>query len=131
MLMCFKIENMVNYFNEYFVNIGRTLASKLDNVGPDSHQKYLKSPASNLFSLQLATEDTISKFVDNIPAKDSTGVDDLSTFKIKYVKPELLKAVNTTINQSLTTGICPNNLRLAKVFPFLKKVILPLYLTID
>ena len=121
MLMCFRIENMVNYFNEYFVNIGRTLASKLDNVEPDSHQKYLKNPASNLFSLQLATEDTISKFVDTIPAKDSTGVDDLSTFKIKYVKPELLKAVNTTINQSLTTGICPNNLKLAKVFPLFKK----------
>ena len=73
-----KTQTIVNYFNRYFVNIGHTLASKLNDVEPDSHKKYLKSPTSKLFSLQLVNTGAISKFFDNIPHKNSTGVDDIS-----------------------------------------------------
>ena len=109
------------YFNQYFVNIGHTLASKLNDVEPDSHEKYLKSPTSKLFSFQLVTEDAISKIFDIIPHKNSTGVDDISTFLIISVKFDLLKAVTTAVNQSLTTGIFPDNLKLPKVIPLFKK----------
>ena len=66
-----KTQTIVNHFNQYFVNIGHTLASKLNDVEPDSHKKYLKSPTSKLFSFQLVNEDTISKLFDNIPHKNS------------------------------------------------------------
>ena len=92
-----------------------------NDVEPDSHKKYLKSPTSKLFSFQLVNEDAISKNFDNIPYKSSTGVDDISTFLIKSVKFDLLKAVTITVNQSLTTGIFPDNLKLAKVIPLFKK----------
>ena len=78
-----KTQTIVNYFNQYFVNIGHTLASKLNDVEPDSHKKYLKSSTSKLFLFQLVSEDAISKIVDNDPHKNSTGVDDISTFLIK------------------------------------------------
>ena len=94
-----KTQTIVNYINQYFVNIGHTLASKLNDVEPDSHKKYLKSPTSKLFSFQLVNEDAISKFFDNIPRKNSTGVDDISTFLIKSVKVDLIKAVTTIVNQ--------------------------------
>ena len=116
-----KTQTIVNHFNQYFVNIGHTLASKLNDVEPDSHKKYLKSPTSKLFSFQLVNEDATSKIFDNIPHKNSTGVDDISTFLIKSVKFDLIKAVTTTVNQSLTTGIFPDNLKLAKVIPLFKK----------
>ena len=95
-----KTQTIVNYFSQYFVNIGHTLASKFNDVEPNSHKKYLKSPTSKLFSFQLVDEDAISNFFDNISHKNSTGVDD---FLIKPVKYDLLKAVTTTVNQSLTT----------------------------
>ena len=116
-----KTQTIVNYLNQYFVNIGHTLASKLNDVEPDSHKKYLKSPTSKLFSYQLVNEDAISKIFDTIPHKNSTGVDDISTFLIKSVKFDLLKAPTTTVNQSLTTGIFPDNLKLVKVIPLFKK----------
>ena len=56
----------MNYFNEYFVNIGRTLGSKRDDVELNTHQQYFKNPTSNLFSFQVVTEDTISKILDNV-----------------------------------------------------------------
>ena len=65
-----KTQTIVNHFIQYFVNIGHTLASKLNDVEPDS--------TSKLFSFQLVTEDAISKIFDNIPHKNSTGVDDIS-----------------------------------------------------
>ena len=116
-----KTQIIVNYFNQYFVNIGHTLASKLNDVEPDSHKKYLKSPTSNFFKFQLVNENAISNFFDNIPHKNSTGVDDISTFSIKSVNFDLLKAVTTTVNQSLTTGIFPDNPKLAKVIALFKK----------
>ena len=72
-------------------------------------------------TFQLVNEDAISKIFDNIPHKNSTGVDDISTFLIKSVKFDLLKAVTTTVNQSLTTSIFPDNLKLAIVIPLFKK----------
>ena len=44
-----KTQTIVNNFNHYFVNIGHTLAAKLNDVEPDSHTKYLKSPTSKFF----------------------------------------------------------------------------------
>ena len=108
------------YFNQYFVNIGHTLASKLNDVEPESHKKYLKSPTSKLFSFQVVNEDAIKKN-DKIPHKNSTGVNDISTFLIQFVKFELLKAVTTAVKQSLTTGIISDNLKLSKVLPLFKK----------
>ena len=96
-----KTQTIANHFNQSFVNIGHTLASKLNDVEPDSHKKYLKSPTSKLFSFQIVNEDAMSKIFNNIPYKNSTVVDDIST----SVKFDLLKAVTTTVNQSLTTGI--------------------------
>ena len=66
---------------------------------------------------QTIVNHAMSKFFDNIPYKNSTGVDDIST----SVKFDLLKAVTTTVNQSLTTGIFPDNLKLAEVIPLFKK----------
>ena len=55
-----KTQTIVNHFNQYFVNIGHTLASKLNDVEPDSHKKYLKSPTSKIFSFQLVNEDVMA-----------------------------------------------------------------------
>ena len=39
------------------------------------------------------------------------------------IKNEICESVTLIINQSLTTGIFPNKLKIAKVIPFFKKVI--------
>ena len=37
------------YFNQYFVNIGHTLASKLNDVEPESYKKIWKAQRLNYF----------------------------------------------------------------------------------
>ena len=63
----------------------------------------------------------MSKLIDNINSKNSSGVDELSTILIKLVKSDLLKPLTTIINQSLHTGIFPDKLKIAKVIPLFKK----------
>ena len=59
-----KTQTIVNYFNQYFVTLVTFFASKLNDVEPDSHKKYWKSPTFKLFSFQLhvVNEDAISNF---------------------------------------------------------------------
>ena len=40
---------------------------------------------------------------------------------LKLIKNEICESVTLIINQSLTTGIFPNKLKIAKVIPLLKK----------
>ena len=63
----------------------------------------------------------MSKLIDNINSKNSSGVDELSTILIKLVKSDLLKPLTTIINQSLHTGIFPDKFKIAKVIPLFKK----------
>ena len=60
----------------------------------------------------------MSKLIDNVISKNSSGVDELSTILIKLVKSDLLKPLTKIMNQSLHTGIFPDKLKIAKVIPF-------------
>ena len=106
-------ETIAHSFNKYFANIGSTLASGLKDVPDNSHMNYLNDPVSTFFSFQNVDEDTVSKLIDNINSKNSSGVDELSTILIKLVKSDLIKPLTTIINQSLHTGIFPDNLKIA------------------
>ena len=59
----------------------------------------------------------MSKLIDNINSKNSSGVDELSTILIILVKSDLLKPLTTIINQSLHT----DKLKIAEVIPLFKK----------
>ena len=114
-------ETIAHSFNKYFANIGSTLASGLKDVPDNSHMNYLNDPVLLFFSFQNVDEDTVSKLIDNINSKNSSGVDELSTILIKLVKSNLLKPLTTIINQSLHTDIFPDKLKIAKVIPLFKK----------
>ena len=47
----------------------------------------------------------------------------MSNNLLKLIKNEICESVTLIINQSLTTGIFPNKLKIAKVIPLFKKVI--------
>ena len=94
-------ETIAHSFNKYSENIGSTLASGVNDVPDNSHMNYSNDPVSTFFSFQYVDEDTVSKLIDNIDSKNSSGVDELSTILIKLVKPDLLKPLTTKINQSL------------------------------
>ena len=78
-------EEIVNKFNEYFVNIGPTLADKIPTfiVGDKS---FLEGDYKYCFSLFLTSPEEIKDIVTHITTKRSTGFDNVSIeiFKIVY-----------------------------------------------
>ena len=105
-------------FNNFFVNIGPSLASKITGNIPD-FKKYL--PASNPHSifLQPVTCNEISKII--ISAKEgSPGWDEINAKSVKCISNVILSALCHICNLSLEEGVFPRELKITKVVPIYK-----------
>ena len=59
--------------------------------------------------------------LNNLKPKPSCGYDGISTRLLKTCRLEICKPLTLIINQMLTTGIFPDDLKVAKVIPLFKK----------
>ena len=111
-------EVIANSFNEYFVSIGRKLAEKIQ---PAQHfSSYLNVPSETVFNFVPVTEQNISDIIKNLKNKSSYGHDCLSNILIKRIQNVLIEPLTFLINQSLSTGIFPNELKISRVKPLYK-----------
>ena len=109
---------ITNKFNDYFVNIGNSLANKIKSTG-DHFSKYLSGDYLQSFYMTPATEDEVNKIIHNL--KDSaSGWDEIPAKTIKSVKTDITGPVTYLCNLSFSTGIVPWELKLAKVVPIFK-----------
>ena len=112
---------IVNEFNKYFTNIGPTLAQSIHAPENKHYSDFLKTPITNNFNFSNVTEATVSKIIDSIKSKSSTGYDKLSSILIKKIKSPLIKPLVFLINQSLNSGVFPEALKVAQILPIYKK----------
>ena len=112
---------MANEFNNFYANIGPQLASSIDTNNKRPFDSYMNNPATTAFNFKHYTTDDTQKIIDSLKTKTSTGNDGISTQLIKVIAPGILKPLTALLNQSLKTGIFPNNLKLAKIIPLHKK----------
>ena len=109
---------IANKFNEYFVNIGCNLAAAIPQGGP-SYTTFLP-PAndSSIFIRPTNTEEImkiISKLSNSAPGHDEVKLNDVNSVVNSLIQP--LKYVT---NLSLSQGIFPDELKMAKVIPLYK-----------
>ena len=112
---------IVNKFNEFFINIGPNLISNVSTVSHETHHKYLTRNTLTSFNSSLVDENHIAKTLASLRTKNSSGHDGISTKLLKFISPALLKPLTIVIKQSLITGIFPDELKIAKVIPLFKK----------
>lgn len=107
--------------NEFFVNVGPKLSSKLGttNIDPLNFKVELENVPK--FSFNVVTTEEITKIIGDLQSKQSSGLDSISTKLLKQVKTEIAPHLTKIANQVLTTGIFPKMLKLAKVKPLYKK----------
>ena len=104
-------------FNDFFVNIGPTLKNKIP-VCTEKISDYIKRVPNSIF-LQPVSEDEIGKIVKNI--KDgSPGWDEISPAVFKLCLSHILTPFLHICNLSLSQGIFPEEMKLAKVLPLYK-----------
>ena len=107
---------IANAFNKFFVSIGSLLAKEIkSDVNP------LLYVDNNVNS--IATFEVTSNRVRNVIMSlknSSAGHDELPPFVAKSCIDEYIEPLTHLINESLRTGICPSELKLARVVPIFK-----------
>ena len=72
-------------------------------------------------TVSYVTHEDVNKTLLSLRTKTSTGIDGISVKLLKSLAPVLTNPLTLIINQSLTMGIFPSKLKMAKVLPLFKK----------
>ena len=110
---------IANKFNQYFAHIGSTLADKIPSA--PHFNSYLSTPVDSVFSFHTVTEENISHIINKLKNKVSYGHDSISNIMITRAHKPLIKPLTLLINQTLCTGIFPNDLKISRIRPLFKQ----------
>ena len=103
-------------FNEYFVNVGKSLAKHIvSNVDPMSYIVYSENAIQNVHT----TVDDIKTIVSQLN-NSAAGHNELPPSIMKQLCNEYCIPLSYIINSSIIQGDFPEELKLAKVFPIYK-----------
>ena len=112
--------DIANAFNFFFTSIGPELASKTrcDNL---HFSKFLSSPVTKTIFFNKTNQSEITSVTKLFESKTSTGYDGLSMKLLKQIIFSIAPPLEYIFNMSLSNGICPSLLKIAKVIPIYKK----------
>ena len=105
-------------FNEFFTNIGPSLASKIpaSNI---SFRNFLNSHSTQSMFLKPVSSEELNKIISSL--KDGApGTDDISANVLKCVTEDVLTPITHVCQLSLDQGYFPSQLKLAKIIPLFK-----------
>ena len=111
---------IANSFNTFFSTIAQKIEHKLIPTHK-THNDYLMSPNTESIFLFPTTEKEIIDNITGLKINKSTGPNSINTKILKLTKNIISKPLNKIINLSFSTGIFPDNLKIAEVIPIHKK----------
>lgn len=103
-------------FNDYFVDV-------IEQNSINKNKTYPINMVINPYSIFMSpvTPDDVHRIILTLKNTGSVGFDGISTKVIKYVCDLISPPLAHIINLSLTTGVYPDNLKLAVIQPLYKK----------
>ena len=104
----------------FFVNIGPQLSSPIKTDGKQ-YYVYLKTPISTCMFLRPIVKEQVIKSIYKFNRNKSAGHDDIGNFIVKRIAKEISVPLTLMFNTSISTGIVPDELEIAKVIPSYKK----------
>ena len=119
-------QTITDSFNNFFSQIGDNLAANFAGNNTNEYKKYLGSPANQSMLLYKISQNEIKNAIKNLKNSNSSGDDEITSTFVKLSAPVLIPALHMIYNLSLTSGVYPHKLKIAKVVPIHKKVTLHL-----
>ena len=113
-------KEIANKFNDFFASIGPTLAGTIKHQGKD-FDEYLGNSCSSTCFFKPTDESEILKIIKNLGSRKSPGYDLVKSDLVKVIASEIVYPLKLIFNKSLTDGIVPDALKIAKVVPIYKK----------
>lgn len=109
---------IANKFNDYFVNIGSTLAASIPKEGPN-FKTYLPQTNEDTIYLTPTNADEITKIINRLK-NSAPGHDEIILNDIKPFLNILIQPLTYVTNLSLMQGVFPDELKKAKIIPLYK-----------
>lgn len=116
-------QTMINELNRHFVNI-----SSIINKSPMSKQ-YIDHLSCNIskhlgnapsFTIDFITQYQVKTIIDKLGINKSTGLDNISPRVLKHCGDTIVPVITSIVNNSIASGVFPDELKLAKVIPLFK-----------
>jgi len=116
-------------FNDYFSSVADTIINNIskgnDGTKDDiSHSSYLINNINNVYQnieRKHASTHEISKIFESLKLKNSCGYDEIPIKILKLTTPFIISPLTFICNKSLSTGIFPERLKYAQIWPIYKK----------
>ena len=111
--------SIANHFNNYFLNLPKSLLRKMPNKKIDPYM-YMPHPTAHSLFLTPTDENEISEIIASLKTS-SPGYDGIDMKIIKPIKNSILKPLAYICNLSFSQGKFPDQLKVAKIIPIHKK----------
>ena len=116
--LCTSKPKIADAFNNYFATICAN--NKIPDI-PTPYTNYLNNATKSTFNFKLIDNATTMQYLSKITKLHCCGHDNISSSTLKCTAHEICDCLTLIINQSITTGIFPEHLKIAKVVPIYKK----------
>ena len=113
-------QDIANIFNKFFVNVGKTTEKDIPK-GDHSVSFYLRGNYLQSIFISPVTPSEVSLIISQMNNNKSVGPNSIPIPILKILKDHISKPLSLIINDSFTTGIFPNKLKIANVTPIFKK----------
>ena len=113
-------KTIANGFNNFFVNIGPSLAKRIPKCKDSLFTQFLPDKIEDTMFLQPVTEEEIMQQVKNAKKKKSKDHDQFDMCLVKKIIPYIVKPLAHICNTSLMNGIFPDRMKIARVIPLFK-----------
>ena len=107
-------------FNNYFTGLAQSLIDKLPN-STTPFNNYLNSPRPNSFAIIPTTVEELISISHALKTTHSAGLDEIDPSIMHPCINYIAAPLTTIFNCSLSTGIVPSALKIAKIIPILKQ----------
>ena len=112
--------DIANVLNEFFCSIGGNLAKAVPLVSK-CFTEYLCPSVCNSISVEYVTVNELLNLINRLDIGKASGDDGISAQLVKENCEYLVYPLVSIFNISLSSGIVPNKLKVAKVIPLYKK----------
>ena len=107
-------------FNNFFATVGER-NGHTNSEGNCNFRDYLTHKTDKFFSFRQIDNTATIRIIKNMKISQSKGHDGISSELVKLINNDISHCITLIINQSLTSGIFPDRLKIAKVTPIYKK----------
>ena len=111
-------DEIADQFNHFFISIGSKLSQGIQPM--NDHKHYLRNPTESQLIFTSVEEHHVLTIINILKDKSSYGHDGIFNNLIKRIKDVLIKPLTLLINQMLSSGHFPSQLKISRVIPMFK-----------